>query len=61
MLFEIIIFKMYKNCGKNLERRPALKSSTRFDDMLRVTLVSLLLLSTVFLLGAYSFSDQGCV
>lgn len=61
MIFEILVFKMYKNCGKNLERRPALKSSVRFDDMLRVSLVSLILLSTVFLIGAYAFKDQGCV
>ena len=58
---EILIHKFFRNCGKNLERRPALKSSTRLDDMFRVTWVSGLLLSTVFLLGIYAFSDQGCV
>jgi hypothetical protein len=61
VLAEILLHKFFKNCGKNLERRAALKSSVRLDDMFRVTLVAVILLGTSMLLGAYAFSDQGCV
>ena len=61
MTIEIVIFKLFKNCGHNLERRPALKSSTRLDDMTRVMMVACIFLSADFLLGIFAFSSQGCV
>ena len=49
------------NMRINLERRTALKSQTRLNDLVRVFIVSAIFNVTAFLIGWYVFADQGCV
>ena len=61
MMCEVMILKFARGASQNLERRPALKSSTRCDDLLRVFIVACLFTSASVLLGLYAFSNQGCI
>ena len=55
MSAEILIHKLYLNMHVNLERRTALKSQTRLNDMVRVSIVSIMFNITAFLLGWFVF------
>ena len=55
MTAEILIHKFYLNMHINLERRTALKSQTRLNDLVRVSIVSVLFNVSAFLLGWYVF------
>jgi len=61
MCCEMLILKFAQAVNHNLERRTAIKSTTRCDDLLRVFIVAVLLTSTSFLLGLYAFANQGCI
>ena len=60
MLTEILIHKMYVNCGTNLERKTSLKSQTRLEDLYRVSIAAVLFGAGTFCLGFFAFSDRGC-
>ena len=61
MICEIMILKFAQGVNNNLERRPALKSTTRCDDLLRVFVVSCIVTCTSVLLGLFAFANQGCI
>lgn len=61
MMIEVIVLKIAQSFDNNLERRPTLKSSTRCDDLLRVTMVAVIITTTSALLGTYTFANQGCI
>jgi len=61
ILIEVIVLKLAQSVNNNLERRPALKSTTRCDDLLRVFVVSCIFTCLSLLLGVFAFANQGCI
>jgi hypothetical protein len=61
MMVEVLVLKFSQNFNQNLERRPGLKSSVRCDNLFRVFMVAVIILTTSFLLGMYTFANQGCI
>ena len=58
---EIMILQIYWVKGVNLELRQTAKSKTRLDDLIRVSMVSIISSAVVILSGMYVFSNEGCV
>ena len=61
MLTEILVHKMYLNSGTNLERKTSLKSQTRLEDLVRVSIAAVVFGAGTFCLGRFAFSNRGCV
>ena len=58
---EVFVLKFSQSFNQNLERRPGLKSTSRCDNLFRVFMVAVLLMSTSLLLGWKGFANQGCI
>ena len=60
IISEIIIYNTFLLKGENLERRPTSKSQTRLEDLIRVTLVSLIICFVVMISSRYIFAREVC-
>ena len=61
VFIEIVLSKIYENVHINLELRQAMKSLTRVEDLIKISLVCAFFFSTTLLVGLFAFEDQGCV
>jgi len=61
VFIEIVLTQMYENVHINLELRQAMKSLTRVEDLIKISLVCAFFFSTTLLVGLFAFEDQGCV